>query len=193
MRSMLRQLRQDYVLQHADELENQCAKLAQFAQQLVELHATTLRTSGPSAPATQVVTASFKPHSSEIDPGYLEEALMRLGHEIVWPRVEGRQLGFFSDDTMPPFVRSSFGLHEPGPNATEKVPSLLLVPLLGFDAQGQRLGQGGGFYDRTLARLHSSVLAIGIAWDCQRLENVPLETHDMPLAGVITPSAFHRF
>lgn len=193
MRSMLRQRRQEYVLQHADEIESECAKLAHFAQHVAELYATTLRRSSQSPSTIKVVTSSFKPHSSEINPGYLEEALMKLGHEIVWPRVEGKELRFFSDNQTSPFVRSSFGLLEPGPDATEKAPSLLLVPLLGFDAQGHRLGQGGGFYDRTLARLDSCALAIGIAWDCQKLENVPTEAYDMPLAGVITPSAFYRF
>jgi 5-formyltetrahydrofolate cyclo-ligase len=193
MRSTLRRLRQEYVLQHADELEQECAKLARFAQQIDELLATSPHGEKQTTSAAKAVIASFKPHSSEINPGYLEEALKKLGHEIVWPRVEGKDLRFFSDDQVPAFVRSSFGLLEPGPNSTEKVPSLFLMPLLAFDAQGQRLGQGGGFYDRTLERLSTKVVAIGIAWDCQEVANVPVEPHDMPLTGVITPSAFHRF
>ena len=193
MRSTLRRLRQDYVLQHADEVERECATLTKYAQELVELHAKTLYGDYASNPATKVVIASFKPHSSEINPGHLEQALKKLGHDIVWPRVEGKNLKFLSADQASDFVLSSFGLLEPGPSATERVPSHILMPLLGFDGQGQRLGQGGGFYDRTLKRLGANVLAIGLSWDCQEVANIPVEAHDMPIAGVITPSTFHHF
>ena len=68
---------------------------------------------------------------------------------------------------------------------------LVLVPLVGFDPQGNRLGMGGGFYDRTFAyrgrRKHTSrPCLIGLAHECQRVEHLPCAGWDIPLDGVIT-------
>jgi 5-formyltetrahydrofolate cyclo-ligase len=196
MRRALRQVRKDYVTQHAVHLEEECAKLAGFAPTLASLYAV-FRNALPQRAATvqvsKIVVASYKPLHAEINPKYLEEALMLLGHQMVWPRVEGDHLRFFSNDDEPAFVKGSYGLCEPGLKATESVPGLILVPLVGFDGQGNRLGQGGGFYDRTLDRLDANVLAVGVAWGCQQVAAIPIEAHDLPLAGVLTPSEFHRF
>ncbi len=196
MRSALRQRRKDYVTQHAVHLEEEYARLADFAPALASLYALmqeALPHSEVDGQASRIVVASFKPQHSEINPKYLEEALMMLGHHLVWPRVDGDHLRFFANDDMPAFVRGSYGLLEPGLKATEAIPGVILVPLLGFDEQGKRLGQGGGYYDRTLERLNATVLAIGVAWPCQQVTTVPVEAHDFRLAGVITPSNFYRF
>ena len=67
----------------------------------------------------------------------------------------------------------------------------MFVPLLAFDKNFNRLGYGGGFYDRTLAsfaRTGDKVVAIGIGFDVQEMENLPLGPFDRPLDGVLTPS-----
>lgn len=84
---------------------------------------------------------------------------------------------------------------EPGPHrhlqpraeSVEVFPDVVLVPLLGFTAEGHRLGQGGGHYDRWLAA-NPSVPALGLAWDCQLVDDLPSEPHDVRLRGVITPT-----
>jgi 5-formyltetrahydrofolate cyclo-ligase len=200
MRNALRKLRKDYVTHNASKLEAQYAQLAQFAGALIGLNSLVQHSKVPGAAVDQaprLVVASFKPQHSEINPKYLEEALMLLGASVVWPRVEGDHLRFFANDDVPAFVKGAYGLMEPGPKSSEKKPNIVLMPLLGFDEMGNRLGQGGGYYDRTLQRLNTNVLAsalsIGVAWGCQQVAAIPVETHDMPLAGVITPSEFHRF
>ncbi|MFN3751217.1 MAG: 5-formyltetrahydrofolate cyclo-ligase [Thiobacillus sp.] len=75
---------------------------------------------------------------------------------------------------------------------------LLLLPLVGFDGDGYRLGMGGGYYDATLAfmrhRRHwRKPRLVGIAYDCQRVGAVPREPWDMPLDAVLTESRLHRF
>jgi 5-formyltetrahydrofolate cyclo-ligase len=67
---------------------------------------------------------------------------------------------------------------------------VLLVPLLAFDPMGYRLGYGGGFYDRTLAKLRKrqGVIAIGLAFDEQRVDAVPHVDYDQRLDWVLTPS-----
>jgi 5-formyltetrahydrofolate cyclo-ligase len=65
------------------------------------------------------------------------------------------------------------------------MPDLLLCPLLGFDRNGSRIGQGGGHYDRYFAA-HPATLRIGIAWSVQEVDAIPLEAHDLPLDAVLT-------
>lgn len=83
-----------------------------------------------------------------------------------------------------------FGLLQPTNAANAVVPGFLFVPLLGFTAQGARLGQGGGHYDRWLAE-HPGVPAVGLAWDTQLVDDLPLEPHDRALAAVVTPTRLY--
>ena len=64
---------------------------------------------------------------------------------------------------------------------------IIYTPLVAFDAQGNRMGMGGGYYDRTLAA-NSNITAIGIAHDCQRVDALTPQPWDMPLSQIITPT-----
>jgi len=68
---------------------------------------------------------------------------------------------------------------------------VIIVPLLAFDADGRRLGLGGGWYDRFLAN-QPQALTIGLAYEAQRVATVPTEPHDMPLDAVVTEAAIYR-
>ena len=83
-----------------------------------------------------------------------------------------------------------FGIPQPVGDAESARPSVLFVPLLGFTAEGARLGQGGGHYDRWLAD-HPDALPIGLAWDCQLAEALPTEEHDKQLSAVVTPTRLY--
>jgi 5-formyltetrahydrofolate cyclo-ligase len=85
----------------------------------------------------------------------------------------------------------AFGVHEPLAHWPAISPRVLLVPLLAFDAEGYRLGYGGGFYDRTLAALQAR--AIGIAFAGQRVDFLPRDAHDYPLDAVLTEQGLTRF
>ena len=88
---------------------------------------------------------------------------------------------------------------EPGPfsglqpeaAAEEVTPAALFMPLLGFTAKCERIGQGAGHYDRWLAESPPAV-AIGLAWDCQLVESLPLEAHDRRLDAVVTPTRIYE-
>lgn len=79
------------------------------------------------------------------------------------------------------------------PNNTEPLFDLIIVPALGYDRQGHRLGHGGGFYDRYFAKMQNAnrnpQIKIGVCFDCQLLAHVPTEEFDVDLNIVITPSA----
>lgn len=83
-----------------------------------------------------------------------------------------------------------FDLMQPEGGAELFVPEVLFVPLLGFTANGARLGQGGGHYDRWLAD-HPDTLTIGMAWDAQLVEQLPVEPHDRALTAVVTPTRLY--
>jgi 5-formyltetrahydrofolate cyclo-ligase len=70
-------------------------------------------------------------------------------------------------------------------------PAALLVPLLGFDAAGYRLGNGGGYYDRTLAAMAARPLTIGLGFELGRLETIHPQPHDIPLDAIVTETGLH--
>ncbi len=88
-----------------------------------------------------------------------------------------------------------FGTLAPPADSPELAPDIVLTPLLAFDEQGHRLGYGGGYYDRTLARLRGRgprVLAVGAAFETQRIESVPHTAGDGRLDWVITEQRARR-
>jgi len=84
-----------------------------------------------------------------------------------------------------PLELDQAGVPAPLPLAEAVLPELILTPLLAFDADGGRLGQGGGYYDRTFAALPDAV-RIGFAYAGQRVDGLPIEAHDIRLHGVLT-------
>jgi 5-formyltetrahydrofolate cyclo-ligase len=86
--------------------------------------------------------------------------------------------------------KAVWGIPEPRAGKPVLEPDILLVPLLAFDACGGRLGYGGGFYDRTLATLRAikQIIAVGLAYDEQRVDAVPYLDYDQRLDWVLTPS-----
>ena len=90
----------------------------------------------------------------------------------------------FDDESL---EKGPYGALQPAANAPEVTPSLVFVPLVGFTATGERLGQGGGHYDRWLAA-NPEAVPLGLAWDCQLLGKLPTEPHDQPLKAIITPT-----
>ena len=83
-----------------------------------------------------------------------------------------------------------FGVLQPAADAELLVPDVLFVPLVGFTPALERLGQGGGHYDRWLAE-HPPLLAIGLAWDAQACDTLPTEPHDVALDAIVTPTRIY--
>ena len=114
------------------------------------------------------------------------------GHPLALPRVTRLSEPMrFHAHTDPydesDLVKGVMGLLQPSGDLPEVVPQVLLMPLVAFTVRGERLGQGGGFYDRWLAA-HPETVAIGMAWDMQEADSLPIEDHDMPLAAIVTPT-----
>jgi 5-formyltetrahydrofolate cyclo-ligase len=103
-------------------------------------------------------------------------------------------LVFYAWTPDAPMREGHHGIPEPA-SQQRVLPELLLVPCVGFDAQGYRLGYGGGYYDRTLATWpgERQPVTIGIAWEACRIEEGVLEreVHDLPLDAIVTDAATH--
>ena len=142
----------------------------------------------PLAPGA--VVAGYWPLGDEIDPRPLLEALHRCGVRLALPaiRAPGEPLDFRLWQPGDALRPAGFSTREPLPGAPTVEPAVLLVPLLAFDAEGFRLGYGGGFYDRSLALLRQAgdILAVGLAYAAQQVSAVPREATDQALDLVVT-------
>jgi len=106
----------------------------------------------------------------------------------------GRPLAFRRWTPDSELIEGAFKVLVPK-NGAVMTPEVVIVPMAAFDGRGYRLGYGGGFYDRTLARLRSkgSVMAIGVAFAAQQLDALPIEATDQPLDGVVTEQGLRWF
>ena len=137
----------------------------------------------PLCPAGTAI-AGFWPIGSEIDLRLLLHALHGAGHPVLLPETppRGHALRFRHWWPGVAMVPQRGTLR---PDAPEGEPGLLLVPLLGFDRRCQRIGYGGGYYDRTIAA-RPGITAIGCAYALQEVDAVPVLPHDAPLDAVAT-------
>ena len=138
------------------------------------------------------LVASYWPLRDELDTQPLMAALHGSGHGLALPVVIGpdQPLQFRLWQPGAPLHPAGFGALAPGPEAPSVTPTLILLPLLGFDDHGTRLGYGGGYYDRTLAALPASVRRIGLGFAAQKFASLPREDHDLPLEGIVTEAGF---
>ena len=136
--------------------------------------------------------AGFWPMGTEIDVRPLLHALAGRGHPILLPATppRGQPLTFRRWHPGDAMLPDRFGTV--APEGEPGIPDVLLVPLLAWDAAGNRLGYGGGYYDRTLAALPDR-RAIGCAYAAQQVDRVPTGPHDVPLAAVATECGITLF
>ncbi len=117
------------------------------------------------------------------------------GHRIALPYFDARDAPMVFREHTDPYGNTDlkigpFGIQQPSESANLFEPDIVFVPLIGFTAMRDRLGQGGGHYDRWLAE-HPRAMTIGMAWDVQLLEDLPTEPHDVKLDAVVTPTRLY--
>ena len=137
--------------------------------------------------------AAYMPIRSELSPLPLVSAMTAAGLVTAMPETPapGNPLVFRRWAPGDDVVAGPYGTSQPSPAAAVVRPGVILAPLLAFDAACWRLGYGGGFYDRTIAGMRGEshmVTVIGIAFDGQLVDKVPVGPLDMPLDAVLTPS-----
>jgi 5-formyltetrahydrofolate cyclo-ligase len=133
--------------------------------------------------------ASFPEEFSTL--GMLELTLS-LGKRLICPRVDrrSRELRLFEiQDPQHDLQPGTLGILEPRIDLPASAPDAVdftLVPGLAYDLRGHRLGRGGGYYDRLLARLRPDSTCWALCLQCQLVPSLPVEPHDLPLDGVST-------
>jgi 5-formyltetrahydrofolate cyclo-ligase len=134
------------------------------------------------------VVAAYWPIRDELDIKHLIVKLMDSGQPVALPVVLGDEepleLRLWQDGA--PLYEAGFGTLAPEDGAPRVVPDLILMPLLGFDKHGTRLGYGGGYYDRTLAHLQKRPRLVGFAFARQEVDHIPRQAHDVPLDAIVT-------
>lgn len=147
--------------------------------------------------------ACYLPNDGEIDPSRIIERIWRVGKTAYLPvlsRLPHDRLWFAPAAPGMELVPNRYGIPEPRVPARELVRAeqldLILLPLVAFDAGGNRLGRGVGYYDRSLAFLRDRRFLrkphlLGLAHDFQRVPALPVEPWDVPLDGVITERAVY--
>jgi 5-formyltetrahydrofolate cyclo-ligase len=131
--------------------------------------------------------ALYRAFGDEIDPAPLGALLAERGHTLALPHVAADRttMRFLAWHPDHPLFTGAFGLSQPHEEAQKIAPTIILTPLVGFDRQGGRIGQGAGFYDRAFAALPGAV-RIGLAWSVQEVAHLPLDPWDVPLHAVAT-------
>jgi len=138
--------------------------------------------------------AGFWPIKDEIDPRLLLQTLRDRGSTIALPAIikPDHPLEFRQWTPSMQLVDGPFKTLEPPVEAPIIFPDIVFVPLLAFNNKGERLGYGGGFYDRTLAQLRKikDVFACGVAFSAQETDDIPTDDFDQKLNGILTENDF---
>lgn len=136
------------------------------------------------------VVALYHAIGDEVPTDRIADQLSDLGYRLALPRIRGvdavMDLGAWHPEEI--LVPGPYRCLQPGERAAALAPDAIIAPLLAFDAGLNRLGQGGGHYDRLFAR-YPDALRIGLAWSVQQIDRVPVEPFDLPLDLVVTEAA----
>jgi 5-formyltetrahydrofolate cyclo-ligase len=139
---------------------------------------------------------AYNATSEEIDPFAAVVRIRSSGARVAMPRVAApHELALHWVDEPAELVSGAYGILEPGRHAPPADPGVIdvaLVPGVAFDAEGGRLGFGGGYYDVLLPKLPARCLMIGLALDEQMVEAVPVGPDDARVDMIVTPSSLLR-
>jgi 5,10-methenyltetrahydrofolate synthetase len=140
-----------------------------------------------------VVVAAYWPFKGEFDPRFALRTWRARGACTALPVVMGKGMPLQFRSWWPG-MRTSAGVYGlPVPEEGDVVrPDIVLMPPVGFDAIGYRLGYGGGYYDRTLAAMSPQPLKVGVAYELSRIETIQPQPHDIPMDYVVTQQGIWR-
>ena len=147
-------------------------------------------------PPAGTIVSGYAAMGDELDPGPLLARLRHEGLALALPVTiaRGKPLVFRAWQPGDEMAHGSLGVREPLPTARQLAPDVLLCPLLAYDDLGYRIGYGAGYYDRSLQQLRKTrqVIAIGLAFDEQKVDAVPHDGYDQQLDWMLTPTGARR-
>ena len=134
------------------------------------------------------IIGGYYPYNYEIDSIKVLEKLEKRNYRISLPKIKKNyQMNFFAWSTKDPLSINEYGIPEPT-SGKLLYPNILLVPLVAFDSHQNRIGYGGGFYDRYIRRIKKKkkVITIGLAYYFQKIKKVPINKYDLKLDFIVT-------
>ena len=134
------------------------------------------------------IIGGYYPYNYEIDILQILEKFEKKKFKITLPKIKkNSQMDFFQWSINDPLVINKFGIPEPISKKV-KYPDVLLVPLVAFDKDLNRIGYGGGFYDRYIAKIRKrkKILTVGFAYSFQKVKKIPTCKYDIKLDIIIT-------
>ena len=134
------------------------------------------------------IIGGYYPYNHEIDAIKILEKFGKLGYQISLPKIKkNSQMDFFKWSVKDLLSINKYGIPEP---ITDEIvyPNILLVPLIAFDKHLNRVGYGGGFYDRYLERVKKikNIMTIGLAYSFQKVQKIPVNKYDIKLDFIVT-------
>ena len=134
------------------------------------------------------VFGGYYPYNYEIDPMKILKKLENKNYYLSLPKIKSNSLmDFYKWSTQDPLMVNKYGIPEP---ISKKIvyPDVLLVPLVAFDKEFNRIGYGGGFYDRYIYKLRKikKIMTIGLAYSFQKVKKIPVKHYDINLDYIIT-------
>ena len=134
------------------------------------------------------IIGGYYPYNYEIDSLHILEKFEKKKYRISLPKIrKNSQMDFFQWSFNDPLIINRYGIPEPISNKIEH-PNILLVPLVAYDKDLNRLGYGGGFYDRYIKKIKKKkdVITIGFAYSFQKIKQIKINKHDIKLDFVLT-------
>ncbi len=138
------------------------------------------------------IIGGYYPYNHEVDSIKILNKLEKLGYKISLPKIKkNNQMDFSYWSTKEPLSINKYGIPEPISGQTV-YPNILLVPLVAFDNHLNRIGYGGGFYDRYInkAKKKNKIVLIGLAYAFQKVKKIPVSKNDMKLDYILTEKNF---
>lgn len=146
-------------------------------------------------PEVQAATIGFYwPFRGELDFRGLAASMYAAGARLSLPVIvtKGEPLEFWHWEPGAKLARGAWGIPVPAERDVTN-PTVLIVPLVGFDEAGYRLGYGGGYYDRTLPVMRPRPFTVGVGFELGRLTTIHPQDHDIPMDTIVTESGVVRF
>ena len=134
------------------------------------------------------VVGGYYPYNYELDTLEILKKLEKLNYHLSLPKIrKNYQMNFFQWSTKDPLEINDYGIPEPISDII-KLPNILLVPLVAFDKNLNRIGYGGGFYDRYIKKLKKKkkIVTIGLEYTFQKVKKIPVTKHDIQLDFIVT-------
>ena len=173
LRDGLRRARRNRV-----RLDDDAARIAEHVMDVEEVR---------DACAAGLPIACYVSRTDEPPTDVLRDRLLACGAQVLLPRIDGVQLEWVRVTPAMQWEVNRWGIPEPIGPAFDGSPAVWIIPGLAIDADGYRLGQGGGYFDRALAGVGDEALVIAIVFEHECVTELPREAHDRRVDVVVTP------